>query len=78
MTDGDDPDSGDERAAEDDDSTLAWETLGAQTVYACEGFDVVNEDVRFPNDVVAAYDWVAEDPTNEPDYEELLSAVESV
>jgi len=60
MTDGDDPDSGDERAAEDDDSTLAWETLGAQTVYACEGFDVVNEDVRFPNDVVAAYDWVAE------------------
>jgi len=60
MSDGDDRDPGDERAAEDDDTSLAWETLGAQTVYACEGFDVVNEDVRFPNDVVAAYDWVAE------------------
>ena len=23
------------------------------------------------------YDWVADDPTNEPDYEELLDAVES-
>jgi len=39
---------------------LAWETLGAQTVYTCEGFDVVNEDVQFPDDTVAAYDYVAE------------------
>jgi ADP-ribose pyrophosphatase len=42
------------------DADLAWETLGAQTVYSCEGFDVVNEDVKFPNDVVAAYDSVFE------------------
>ncbi|MFB6251321.1 MAG: redoxin domain-containing protein [Halobellus sp.] len=27
---------------------------------------------------VVQHDWVAEDPTNEPDYEELLSVVESV
>ena len=39
---------------------LAWETLGAQTVYSCEGFDVVNEDVQFPDGTVAAYDYVAE------------------
>jgi ADP-ribose pyrophosphatase len=45
---------------ENDDVDLTWETLGAQTVYSCEGFDVVNEDVQFPNDTVAAYDSVVE------------------
>jgi ADP-ribose pyrophosphatase len=49
-----------ETDSSDDDTALAWETLGAQTVYSCEGFDVVNEDVKFPNDVVAAYDSVFE------------------
>jgi ADP-ribose pyrophosphatase len=39
---------------------LSWETLGAQTVYTCEGFDVVNEDVQFPGDGVAGFDYVAE------------------
>jgi ADP-ribose pyrophosphatase len=43
-----------------DDSDLAWETLGAQTVYACEGFDVVNEDVQFPSGGIAGFDYVAE------------------
>ena len=43
-----------------DSEDLAWETLGAQTVYSCEGFDVVNEDVQFPDDTVASYDSVAE------------------
>jgi len=57
MTDGSDPS---DDASGTDDATLAWETLGAQTVYSCEGFDVVNEDVKFPNDVVAAYDSVFE------------------
>jgi len=54
--------SGGDGADETDgtDADLAWETLGAQTVYSCEGFDVVNEDVKFPNDVVAAYDSVFE------------------
>ncbi|MFB6150681.1 MAG: NUDIX hydrolase, partial [Haloarculaceae archaeon] len=42
------------------DEDLAWETLGAQTVYTCEGFDVVNEDVQFPAGGVGAYDYVAE------------------
>ena len=28
-------------------------------------------------DGAAAYQWVAEDPTNEPDYEELLEAAEA-
>jgi ADP-ribose pyrophosphatase len=64
MTDsadpGDDTGGGDDTDATGDDAALDWETLGAQTVYSCEGFDVVNEDVRFPSDVVAAYDWVAE------------------
>jgi len=55
MTDGSET-AGDEST----DADLAWETLGAQTVYSCEGFDVVNEDVRFPNDTVAAYDSVVE------------------
>jgi ADP-ribose pyrophosphatase len=43
-----------------DSEDLAWETLGAQTVYSCEGFDVVNEDVQFPDDTVASYDSVVE------------------
>jgi len=30
------------------------------------------------DDGTVTYSWVAEDPTNEPDYEELLSAVASV
>ena len=64
MTDstdpGDDTGGGDDTDATGNDAALDWETLGAQTVYSCEGFDVVNEDVRFPSDVVAAYDWVAE------------------
>ncbi|MFA1611495.1 redoxin domain-containing protein [Halobellus rubicundus] len=29
------------------------------------------------DDGVVTYSWVAEDPTNEPDYEELLAAVEA-
>ena len=42
------------------DPELAWETLGARTVYTCEGFDVVNEDVQFPDDTIGAYDYVVE------------------
>ena len=30
------------------------------------------------DDGTIAYDWVAEDPTNEPDYEELLSEVQDL
>jgi len=46
-----------------DAGELAWETLGAQTVYTCEGFDVVTEDVKFPGDTVAGYDYVSEGPS---------------
>jgi ADP-ribose pyrophosphatase len=51
MTDNRQPDSR---------SDQAWETLGAQTVYTCEGFDVVNEDVQFPTGTIAGFDYVAE------------------
>jgi len=39
---------------------LRWETLDARTVYACEGFDVVNEDVRFPDGTAGEYDYLTE------------------
>jgi ADP-ribose pyrophosphatase len=44
----------------DRDPDMAWETLDTRTVYTCEGFDVVNEDVRFPGGSVAEFDYVAE------------------
>ena len=52
----------DNRASDsgEDARDLAWETLGGQTVYTCEGFDVVNEDVQFPDDTIGAYDYVVE------------------
>ena len=42
------------------ETDVAWKTLGAQTVYTCEGFDVVNEDVEFPDGTIAEFDYVAE------------------
>ncbi|MEF8853299.1 MAG: NUDIX hydrolase [Haloarculaceae archaeon] len=57
------PDGTDDASAGDgptDSPELAWETLGGRTVYSCEEFDVVTEDVRFPNDAVAAHDSVVE------------------
>jgi len=40
------------------DEELAWETLDAETAYACPGFDVVREDVRFPDGTKGAFDYV--------------------
>ena len=40
------------------DEELAWETLGAETAYACPGFDVVCEDVRFPDGTEGEFDYV--------------------
>lgn len=42
------------------DTDMAWDTLSARTVYTCEGFDVVNEDVRFPGGTAAEFDYVVE------------------
>ena len=49
--------------AEDDadaDDSLAWETLDAEVVYSCPGFDVVNEDVRMTDGAEAEFDYVSE------------------
>ncbi|WP_178915369.1 redoxin domain-containing protein [Natronomonas gomsonensis] len=41
-------------------------------------FDIANRAVFVLNgDGTVVYEWVAEDPTNEPDYREVLDAVES-
>ena len=39
---------------------LAWETLASRTAYACDGFDVVNEDVRLPDGTDAEFDYLSE------------------
>jgi ADP-ribose pyrophosphatase len=60
MSNDETPGDGNGDRADTGDPELAWETLGARTVYTCEGFDVVNEDVQFPDDTVGAYDYVVE------------------
>ncbi|NLV09771.1 NUDIX domain-containing protein [Halomicrobium mukohataei] len=39
---------------------LAWETLERSVAYSCEGFDVRNERVRFPDGTDAEFDYLAE------------------
>ncbi|WP_226010890.1 NUDIX hydrolase [Halomicrobium salinisoli] len=39
---------------------LAWETLASRTAYTCEGFDIVNQDVRLPDGAEAAFDYLSE------------------
>jgi ADP-ribose pyrophosphatase len=39
---------------------LTWETLAQSTAYTCEGFDIVNESVRFPDGTDAEFDYLAE------------------
>ncbi len=39
---------------------LAWETLGRETGYTCEGFDVVTDAVRFPGGDEGEYDYLVE------------------
>lgn len=42
-------------------------------------FGIANRAVYVLNeDGVVSYEWIAEDPTNEPDYDELLTAVRSL
>lgn len=42
------------------DDPLAWETLDRRVAYRCEGFDVVNESVRFPDGREGEYDYLSE------------------
>ena len=42
------------------DDKLAWKTLESQVAYSCEGFDIRNDDVRFPDGTEAEYDYLAE------------------
>ncbi|WP_459191609.1 NUDIX hydrolase [Halosimplex sp. J119] len=39
---------------------LAWETLDSRTSYACEGFDIVTDTVRFPSGEEAEFDYLTE------------------
>lgn len=48
--------SADSTAGED----LAWETLDSQIAYACEGFDIVNQQVRLPDGTETEFDYLSE------------------
>ena len=39
---------------------LTWETLDSRVAYSCEGFDIYNEDVRFPNGETSEFDYLSE------------------
>lgn len=41
-------------------SKLAWETVDAEVVYSCAGFDVVNQRVRLPDGTEAPFDYISE------------------
>ena len=42
---------------------LAWETLDRSVAYRCDGFDVVNERVRFPDGDEGEFDYLSEPPS---------------
>jgi len=39
---------------------LAWETLSSEVAYTCEGFDVITETVRLPDDTETEFDYLTE------------------
>jgi len=39
---------------------LAWETLDSTVAYACEGFDVLSQDVRLPDGTETDFDYLHE------------------
>lgn len=41
---------------------LAWETLTAETAYACPGFSIRHEDVRLPDGTETDFDYLVDDP----------------
>lgn len=40
---------------------LTWETLDSDVAYTCDGFDIVNEDVRLPDETETEFDFLSED-----------------
>lgn len=44
----------------DRENSLAWETIDRRVAYSCEGFDVVNQDVRLPDGTETEFDHVTE------------------
>jgi ADP-ribose pyrophosphatase len=40
--------------------TGRWNTVEQETVYTCEGFDIVSEDVQLPGGESAAFDYLSE------------------
>jgi ADP-ribose pyrophosphatase len=41
-------------------SGLPWETLSSEVAYSCDGFNIVNEDVRLPDGEVTEFDYLSE------------------
>ncbi|WP_340097931.1 NUDIX hydrolase [Salinibaculum salinum] len=41
-------------------SDLPWETLSSDVAYSCDGFDIVNEEVRLPDGEVTEFDYLSE------------------
>ena len=46
----------------DDSADLSWETLDSAVDYACPGFDVRRDDVRFPDGETDGFHYVDEPP----------------
>jgi ADP-ribose pyrophosphatase len=46
----------------DDSDDLSWETLGSAVDYACPGFDVRRDEVRFPDGETDGFHYVDEPP----------------
>jgi len=42
------------------DDELAWETLDSRTSYSCPGFDILTDDVRFPDGTEGQFDYLSE------------------
>ncbi|VTT86510.1 ADP-ribose pyrophosphatase [Halorubrum sp. DM2] len=59
MDDSADPD---DVADADDPADLAWETLDSAVDYACPGFDVRRDEVRFPDGETDGFHYVDEPP----------------
>jgi ADP-ribose pyrophosphatase len=46
-----------------DDASLAWETLDSTIDYTCPGFDIVVDDVRFPDGTESDFHYVSDPPS---------------
>ncbi len=40
---------------------LSWKTLESASVYTCDGFDIVNEQVELPDGTAAEFDYLVDD-----------------